>query len=63
MNTKNLSFNYYLKTEEDFRLATDWSSRIYRRIKKEKGDFYMDMKSFLACQFLKNMDRIIKNAK
>ena len=58
MNAKTLSFNSYRIPLEDRLLATDWSSRIYRRIKDKKDDFHMDMKVYLACVFLKNMDRI-----
>lgn len=58
MNKKQLSFNYYLKPVEDRLLATDWSSRIYKQIKDEKGNFYNDFKIWLACIFLKNMDRV-----
>lgn len=58
--TKNTSFNYYLKPKEDRELATEWSSRLYAKIKHEKGDFWMDMKVWLSCIFLKNMKEVIK---
>ena len=60
MNTKTTSFNYYRIPKEDRELAAEWSSRIYSRIKHEKGEFWLDVKTFLACKFLKNMDKVIK---
>lgn len=58
MNYKISSFNYYLIPKEDRELAIDWSSRIYARIKDKKDSFHMDVKVYLACVFLRNMERI-----
>lgn len=59
MNHKISSFNYYRIPKEDRELATEWSSRLYAKIKHEKGDFYMDLKVWLSCIFLKNMKEVI----
>jgi len=63
INAKISSFNYYLIPKSDRELATDWSSRIYSQIKDKKDPFHMDVKVFLSCVFLRNMDKIIKDMK
>lgn len=60
MNTKTTSFNYYRIPLEDRLLATDWSLRIFKKTNRDKGEFWDDVRTFLACKFLKNMDKVIK---